>query len=598
MFYVLRSFKPRFLKPPPPFIGDSDEGHHGYTKGKSTRQFSRSGDPSQRYRDEHHVDDGDQKNDQSTTLARGPSKGNNSLRQREAGQNVTAHQEGRSTARRPPKNSKSGNRQAAQSEDADDVDLTNSGGEVKSEQTVDEPATGEAGDSTLECAPVDSDVKDDHEVDSEVNNSSALIKPSLHVSPTNGSNNQHHKCPAPRRHEGAYSVPSDANDLEVWETASEGASVTWGFSSSILGESQTSTSSFQECTPSLETASSGQHDENLIMVRRTNTSNEIPPRQTATHSSVLVSSPDEKCTLEKACKDPCVVGSCRRCCSSGDEPINKHFPQLGLREGDSDGGGNSYTDRRGRADRYGRPRFENRNRGPSSLNGASVIVPLMSINAEAPPSFCNNPSFLDSPSDDSPLASNPIEGDSQAVYSPEQDGDTASAGTNTDSSNDGFTEVRSKSSKNRRRLQKKTQSAVSTDKKSTSPTDPEQQRSSVKTSGQKRQTDEASQKIKQSENIVQPPPKTSPAKKTPKKLQAKNAWTVPLQATISAPTKTEVSSASTVETSKTSYAWSKVVGSKVLPSESKASNNSQPASKPDSGASVNSSEDPTTKVSW
>nr|VZI28258.1 unnamed protein product [Spirometra erinaceieuropaei] len=736
--------------------GDSDEGHHGYTKSKS-RQFSRSGDPSQRYRDEQSAEGGDQRNDQSSLLARASPKASNSFRQREDGQNMTTQHDGRSTARRPPKNSKSGNRQVVQSGDTDDVDLsclpttsttsegeagvdqnaggpsfssrtaqpvaeesfkhtsstssrrgfkscprtrrpvgggryrnqgpqqfrsteegvrprrdkinrhpdddhdeggnnaglagrsgsggggggggggtgacststtgvgngndqsvrqTNSSGEVNSEQAVDEPTTGEVGDSTPECAPVESDAKDDLEVNLEINNSSALVKPSLHLSPTNGSNNQYHKYLLPRRHEGAYSVTSDGNDLEVWETASEGASITWGFSSSILGESQASTSSFQECTPSLETASSGQHDENLIVVRRGNTSNEIPPRQTAADSSVLVSPPDdEKCTLEKDCKDLCVVGSCRRCCSSGDLPVNKHFPQRGLREGDSDGGGNSFADRRGRTDRYGKSRFENRSRGHPSLNGTSVIVPLMSINAEAPPSFCNNPSFLDSPSDDSPSASNPIDGDHQAVHPPEQDGDTASAATNTESSNDGFTEVRSKSSKKQRRLQKKTQSAASNDKKSVSPVDPERQCGSTKTSGresvksrgqslgpskpenknQKRQNGEASQKTKQSESVSQPPPKTPPAKKTPKKPPAKNAWTTPLQTTISAPTKTEASNAGAVETSKTSYAWSKVVGSKVLSSENSASNNSPPTSKPDNGASVNNLEDSSAK---
>uniref|UniRef100_A0A0X3NM61 Protein PRRC2C n=1 Tax=Schistocephalus solidus TaxID=70667 RepID=A0A0X3NM61_SCHSO len=595
--------------------GDSDEGHHGYIKSKSMRQFSRSGDPSQRYRDEQIFDGGDQKHDQSSVLARGPSKASNSFRQREEGQNMPAQHDARSTARRPPKNSKSGNRQAVQSANVDDVDLscppttattsegetgvdqntggpssgnrtaqsteesfkhtssnssrrgfkscprtrrtlgsgryrnqgaqqfrstdevvrprrdkinrhpdddhdeggnsvgiagrsgsggtgacsssttgvgnrneqtarqTNSSGEVKSEQTVDDPTTGQVGDSTPACDPVESDVKDDLEVDLEINNSSTLVKPSPHLSPTNGSNNQYPKYPIPRRHEGAYS-------------------------------------------------------------------------------------------------------------------------------------GNSYTDRRGRVDRYGRPRFENRNRGHSSFNGSSVIVPLMSINAEAPPSFCNNPSFLDSPSDDSLQASSLVDGDSQAVYLPEQDGDTASAATNTDSSNDGFTEVRSKSSKNRRRLLRKTQSAAGTDKKSASSTDPEQQRSSIKTSGleraksrtqpvgspklenknQQRQTGEASQKVKQLENVSQPPSKTSPANKTPKKPQAKNAWTIPLQTTISAPTKTEVSGAGAVETSKTSYAWSKVVGSKVLSSDSSASNNGQPASKSDNSASVKNSEDPNTKL--
>ncbi|KAL7058940.1 hypothetical protein AAHC03_012940 [Spirometra sp. Aus1] len=602
--------------------GDSDEGHHGYTKSKS-RQFSRSGDPSQRYRDEQSAEGGDQRNDQSSLLARASPKASNSFRQREDGQSMTTQHDGRSTARRPPKNSKSGNRQVVQSGDTDDVDLsclpttsttsegeagvdqnaggpssssrtaqsvaeesfkhtssnssrrgfkscprtrrpvgggryrnqgpqqfrsteegvrprrdkinrhpdddhdeggnnaglagrsgsggggggggggtgacststtgvgngndqsvrqTNSSGEVNSEQAVDEPTTGEVGDSTPECAPVESDAKDDLEVNLEINNSSALVKPSLHLSPTNGSNNQYHKYLLPRRHEGAYS-------------------------------------------------------------------------------------------------------------------------------------GNSFADRRGRTDRYGKSRFENRSRGHPSLNGTSVIVPLMSINAEAPPSFCNNPSFLDSPSDDSPSASNPIDGDHQAVHPPEQDGDTASAATNTESSNDGFTEVRSKSSKKQRRLQKKTQSAASNDKKSVSPVDPERQCGSTKTSGresvksrgqslgpskpenknQKRQNGEASQKTKQSESVSQPSPKTPPAKKTPKKPPAKNAWTTPLQTTISAPTKTEASNAGAVETSKTSYAWSKVVGSKVLSSENSASNNSPPTSKPDNGASVNNLEDSSAK---
>lgn len=90
----------------------------------------------------------------------------------------------------------------------------------------------------------------------------------------------------------------------------------------------------------------------------------------------------------------------------------------------------------------------------------------MSINAEAPPSYCDNPSFLDSPLPTVKSSSN----DTAPGGSTAEVKDVESvAGSASVSSEDGFMEVRSKSSRKQQKakLQQKSQkSSVSSDERS------------------------------------------------------------------------------------------------------------------------------------
>ncbi|EUB62726.1 hypothetical protein EGR_02522 [Echinococcus granulosus] len=235
------------------------------------------------------------------------------------------------------------------------------------------------------------------------------------------------------------------------------------------------------------------------------------------------------------------------------------------------------------------------------------IVPLMSINAEAPPSYCDNPSFLDSPlptvkssgNDAAPIRSAVEVKDAESV-----------AGSVSISSEDGFMEVRSKSSRRQQKakLQQKSQkSSISSDERSS--TVKIKNRDLVKSRGQTASSrtdqkpskpfknDEAPAKDKQrsapttvtaaSANSSQTSSKHSES--AVKKLtnsampQPTNAWLKPLQETInekaaaaaalaaqnSTKSKTALpdsaasSTKATVSTTvSSSYAWSVVVGSR------------------------------------
>lgn len=96
-----------------------------------------------------------------------------------------------------------------------------------------------------------------------------------------------------------------------------------------------------------------------------------------------------------------------------------------------------------------------------------TIVPLMSINAEAPPSYCDDPSFLDSPP---PIVKSFVNDTSPPIESRVEAKDIESmAESGSSSSKDGFMEVRSKSSKKQQRakqLHKGQKSSVSSEDRS------------------------------------------------------------------------------------------------------------------------------------
>ncbi|VDD76486.1 unnamed protein product [Mesocestoides corti] len=235
------------------------------------------------------------------------------------------------------------------------------------------------------------------------------------------------------------------------------------------------------------------------------------------------------------------------------------------------------------------------------------IVPLMSINAEAPPSYCENSTFLDSP----PPNVKSTSGIPVLVESSNEFKDAASVvASSVGSSEDGFMEVRSKSSRKQQKakLQQKSQkSSVSSDERS-SVTKPKSQdpgklckQVSSSPKGDRKPSRsskgvEVSGKDKQHATLVTvsspsstvTPSQTSSNQLDPnvKKLTTStstptNAWLKPLQETISekaaalaaqASSNARVSqsdavkavtSTSSVKTLATSsYAWSVVVGSR------------------------------------
>ncbi|VDM33447.1 unnamed protein product [Hydatigera taeniaeformis] len=234
------------------------------------------------------------------------------------------------------------------------------------------------------------------------------------------------------------------------------------------------------------------------------------------------------------------------------------------------------------------------------------IVPLMSINAEAPPSYCDNPSFLDSPL---PSVKSPINDAVPNGSSPDvKDGESV-AGSASISSEDGFTEVRSKSSKKQQKakLQQKSQkSSISSDERSSSAKT--KNRDLVRPRGQVLVLSKADQKPSKPPKNDEPSAKDkqrsasttitatanssqtvskhseSAAKKMSNSLmpQPANAWLKPLQETInekaaaaaamaaqsstkSITAPSDPASPSTkapVSTTVSSYAWSVVVGSR------------------------------------
>ncbi|KAL5969812.1 Protein PRRC2C [Taenia solium] len=236
------------------------------------------------------------------------------------------------------------------------------------------------------------------------------------------------------------------------------------------------------------------------------------------------------------------------------------------------------------------------------------IVPLMSINAEAPPSYCDNPSFLDSPLPTVKSSSN----DTAPGGSTAEVKDAESLpGSVSLSSEDGFMEVRSKSSRKQQkaRMQQKSQkSSVSSDERSSAVKT--KNRDLVKSRGQAfvlsktdqkpskpSKSDESPAKDKQrsasttvtatSANSSQTSSKLpeSAAKKLSNStvLQPTNAWLKPLQETINEKaaaaaaalaaqnnTKSKTassdaaasSSKASASTTVSSYAWSVVVGSR------------------------------------
>lgn len=111
------------------------------------------------------------------------------------------------------------------------------------------------------------------------------------------------------------------------------------------------------------------------------------------------------------------------------------------------------------------------------------IVPLMSINAEAPPSFVNNPNFLDSPPASSPQTPPPPEAASAAAQkssakkeSVKVEGEKSEqqhnsnggevevscpgAGSSADSNEDGFQEVKSKSARRQQKAKQQQQQKI------------------------------------------------------------------------------------------------------------------------------------------
>nr|CDS29541.1 BAT2 N terminal [Hymenolepis microstoma] len=130
-------------------------------------------------------------------------------------------------------------------------------------------------------------------------------------------------------------------------------------------------------------------------------------------------------------------------------------------------------------DVYGkRPNAIQRGRRPiPSAPNVGKIIPLMSINAEAPPSFVNNPNFLDSPPPSPPpppvqksSTKIDIKGERKDVAESNVGEEQSAVGSFTDSSEDGFQEVKSKSARRQqqkaKQQQKSLKSSSSNDEKS------------------------------------------------------------------------------------------------------------------------------------
>ncbi|VUZ50396.1 unnamed protein product [Hymenolepis diminuta] len=147
---------------------------------------------------------------------------------------------------------------------------------------------------------------------------------------------------------------------------------------------------------------------------------------------------------------------------------------------DSLGTGSNKLRSHAHSDGYGkRPNTIQRGRKPiHSAPNVGKIVPLMSINAEAPPSFVNNPNFLDSPLPSppppvqKPSTKNEAKGGEKDAVESNTGEEQSAAGSSTDSSEDGFQEVKSKSARRQQqkaKLQQKTlKSSSSNDDRSSS----------------------------------------------------------------------------------------------------------------------------------
>ncbi|VDO05534.1 unnamed protein product [Rodentolepis nana] len=111
-------------------------------------------------------------------------------------------------------------------------------------------------------------------------------------------------------------------------------------------------------------------------------------------------------------------------------------------------------------------------RGKRAMHSApnmGKIIPLMSINAEAPPSFVNNPNFLDSPPPSPPPPPPQVQKSSTKIDAKGEKKDVAESnvgeeqstiGSSTDSSEDGFQEVKSKSARRQQQRAKQQQKSL------------------------------------------------------------------------------------------------------------------------------------------